>query len=223
MNMKALIAYDKIRRLILNGTKRPGTRLILAELEQELQIGRGPIREALMRLDRSGLVKNIPYKGAIVENPPTLKEIRWLYELRVSIELKLAVEAMRNLTEEDFKELDELYKKMLLLSKTGENFFNLDRAFHRRIYQASRLPHLCMIVQKLLESVEVFLNLYHYDQSDCTHFVQEHAIILKALREKDADTLCKTLEDNINGGLNLIGKEYGPLGFSAGEWSTNVK
>ena len=52
--MKSLIAYEKIRDMILSGIKRPGTRLILSELEEELGIGRGPIREALMRLDRSG-------------------------------------------------------------------------------------------------------------------------------------------------------------------------
>ncbi|PID74193.1 MAG: GntR family transcriptional regulator, partial [Desulfobacterales bacterium] len=61
--MKSLRAYEKIRDMILRGRKLPGTRLVIADLEQELGIGKGPIREALMRLDRSGLVKNIPYKG----------------------------------------------------------------------------------------------------------------------------------------------------------------
>ena len=53
--MKSLQAYEKIRDMILTGVKLPGTRLVLSELEAELGIGRGPIREALMRLDRSGL------------------------------------------------------------------------------------------------------------------------------------------------------------------------
>jgi DNA-binding GntR family transcriptional regulator len=43
-NIKSLKAYEKIRNLILSGAKLPGTRLVLAELEQELNIGRGPIR-----------------------------------------------------------------------------------------------------------------------------------------------------------------------------------
>ena len=75
-NIKSLRAYEKIRNLILSGAKLPGTRLVLAELEQELDMGRGPIREALMRLDRSGLVRNVPYKGAIVATPPKLKEMK---------------------------------------------------------------------------------------------------------------------------------------------------
>ena len=207
-NVKALIAYDLIRNLILSGTKLPGTRLVLAELEEELQIGRGPIREALMRLDRSGLVKNIPYKGAIVASPPKLKEMRYLYELRVNIEIKLALEAMENLTPEDFNDLEKLYEQMQKLPESCENFFTLDRIFHRRMYEASKLPHLCLIVHKLLESVEVFLSLYNYEPQDCSHFIEEHALILKALREKNAKVLCETLENNILGGLSLIDKQY---------------
>ena len=58
MLMKSIVAYDAIKDKILVGEKLPGTRLILSELEVELGIGRVPIREALMRLDRSGLVRN---------------------------------------------------------------------------------------------------------------------------------------------------------------------
>ena len=115
--MKSLRAYEKIRDMILSGVKLPGTRLVLSELETELGIGRGPIREALMRLDRSGLVKNIPYKGAIVATPPTQKEILHIYELRADLEAKLAIEAIDNLStfyessEEDDNAEPEWFKK----------------------------------------------------------------------------------------------------------------
>ena len=108
--MKSLQAYEKIRDMILTGVKLPGTRLVLSELEAELGIGRGPIREALMRLDRSGLVKNIPYKGAIVATPPTQKEILHIYDLRADLEAKLAVEAIDKLTDSDILKLEELHR-----------------------------------------------------------------------------------------------------------------
>lgn len=210
-NIKSLRAYEKIRNLILSGAKLPGTRLVLAELEQELDMGRGPIREALMRLDRSGLVRNVPYKGAIVATPPKLKEMKYLYELRVNIESKLALESMNNMTEEDFADLEYLCEKMRDREGTCEHFFTLDQMFHRKMYEASNLHHLCYIVNKLLESVEIFLNIYKYETDDCEHFIQDHEIIIKALREKDSDTLLKTLERNILGGLELIDKEYNKI------------
>ncbi len=210
-NIKSLQAYTLIRNLILSGTKLPGTRLVLAELEQELQIGRGPIRDALMRLDRSGLVKNIPYKGAVVANAPKLKEIRFVYELRVDVELKLAREAMDNLAVEDFADLEALNAEMEPLYLTGGNFFSLDQRFHRRLYAAAQLPHLDLIAQKLLESVEIFLNIYHYEPSDCTLFVKEHKTIVQALKDKNFGLVESTLRANILGGLALIDRIYSEI------------
>lgn len=210
-NIKSLQAYEKIRNLILSGDKLPGTRLVLAELEEELKLGRVPIREALMRLERSGLVKHIPYKGAVVAPPPQLKEMKCLYELRVNIESKLALEAMDNLTEEDFMDLEFLCDKMKEHPKSCENFFTLDKIFHQKMYEASKLPHLCFIVNKLLESVEIFLNIHNYETNDCTKFIEEHETIIKLLREKNRENLLKTLKKNILGGLVLIDKEYSKI------------
>lgn len=161
-----------------------------------------------MRLDRSGLVKNIPYKGAIVATPPKIKEMRYLYEIRVCIESKLAIESMHNLNDEDYADLELIVEKMKKCPESGDNFFALDMMFHRRLYKASNLQHLCFIVNKLIESVEIFLNIYNYEAEDCTQLVEEHILILNALKNKDSELLIKTLEKNILVGLDLIDKEY---------------
>ena len=69
---KAITAYKLIRDGILCGEFLPGSRLVLMDLEKKLGLGRGPIRDALMRLDRSGLIEHIPFKGAIVKKPPSI-------------------------------------------------------------------------------------------------------------------------------------------------------
>ena len=50
--IKSLTAYEMIRNMILSGEALPGTRLVLTELEEKMGVGRGPIRDALMRLDK---------------------------------------------------------------------------------------------------------------------------------------------------------------------------
>jgi DNA-binding GntR family transcriptional regulator len=204
-SMKSLMAYEKIRDIILSGEKLPGTRLILSDLESELGIGRGPIREALMRLDRSGLVKNIPYKGALVATPPKQKEILHIYDIRVDLEVKLAQEAMSNLSPTDLAELEALHREML---EIPPNYYSLDRQFHNIIYQASDLPHLHSIVKKLILPVETFLNAYHHETADYQRFNQEHALILSALKEKNPEALKSALTKNIQGGLEIIEKTY---------------
>lgn len=207
-NMKYLKAYEKIRDLILSGKKLPGTRLVLADLEAELQIGRGALREALLRLDRSGLVRNVPYKGAVVASPPKQKEIEYIYKMRTDIETELALIAMENMNESDFQELEELHAQMVKLKSTNEGFFALDRQFHLYIAGRAELSHLYSILEKLLEFIEMFLSLYQYKANDCVRFNEEHARIIKALREKDAEVLTSLLKVNIQGGLGLVGEAY---------------
>ena len=206
--MKSLQAYEKIRDMILSGAKLPGTRLVLSELESELGIGRGPIREALMRLDRSGIVKNIPYKGAVVAMPPTRKEILHIYDLRADLEAKLAVEAIDNLTEGDFRKLEELLDQM---DQLPSNHYQLDRQFHKIICDASNLPHLCNIAQALVQSVESVLNIYRREKSHSLKFNKEHRAIFDALKSKKPEQVKKALEINIKGGLEVIKDTYSKL------------
>lgn len=206
--MKSLQAYEKIRDMILTGFKLPGTRLVISELETELGIGRGPIREALMRLDRSGLVKNIPYKGAIVATPPTQKEILHIYDLRADLEGKLAVEAIDNLTEADFSKLEELIERMEALP---QNHYQLDREFHRVICAASNLPHLCNIAQALVQSVESVLNIYRREKDHCIKFNMQHRAILDALKRKDPEDVKAAFEINIKSGLEIIKDTFSKL------------
>jgi len=207
-SMKSLVAYRQIRDRILNGTKLPGTRLILQDLENELNIGKGPIREALMRLDKSGLVKNIPYKGAVVATPPQQNELFHIFDLRVDLEIKLALEAMDKLNETDFAVLDTLNKRM---HDFDEDYYQLDRQFHSIINEASGFSLLCNIAEKMIFSVETFLNPYPQGKENKERFNREHSQILEALRDKDPEKLKKNLASNIQGGLDIIKETYGRL------------
>lgn len=203
--MKSLRAYEKIRDMILKGTKLPGSRLIIADLEQELEIGKGPIREALMRLDRSGLVKNIPYKGAVVATPPTPREVLYIYELRKELESKLAVAALDNITEKDIKELEALHGKMMELPR---DHYQCDVKFHYCIYRAANLPHLFNIAKAYIFSVESVLNVYRRDQAHVKKFNAEHLDILNAVKYGDPQTLRKTMAQNIESGLAIVKETF---------------
>lgn len=205
--MKSLVAYQRIRDMIITREKLPGTRLVLSELEAETGIGRGSIREALMRLDRSGLVKNIPYKGAVVAESPKLKEVELIYDMRVNLEVPLALEAMHNLDEAGFTALEKISNQMEQVA-LDDGYFTLDRQFHALIYEYSHLPHLCLVVSKLMESVEIFLTCCKYDSADHARLNEEHGVILRALKENDEKRLSATLKSNIKNGLKIIKKIY---------------
>ena len=209
--IKSLQAYNLIRELILQGELLPGSRLVLADLEEKLNVGRGPIREALMRLDRSGLIQNLPYKGAVVAPLPSVREIQYMYDVRVQLECILATEAMNHAGEEEYRQLEEILRSM---EDTSDNslFFHPDREFHYTLYKMAGMPHLLNTASSLVDHVEIFLNSRYYGVQDQKMLMEQHKEILQAFRDKDAARLCESLKKNILIGLELIRQEMERMG-----------
>lgn len=210
--VKSVQAYNRIRELILRGELLPGSRLILADLEEKLDVGRGPIREALMRLDRSGLIQNLPYKGAEVAPLPTYREIRHIYELRAQLECILAREAMSNATEKEYAALEAILEKMEDATFENSFFFQPDREFHYTMYAMANMPHLLNTANSLVDHVEIFLNNRYYCAQDQQLLIEQHRAIFRAFCEKDAERLCASLRENILIGLQLIEQEMERMG-----------
>ncbi|MDR7529046.1 MAG: GntR family transcriptional regulator [Armatimonadota bacterium] len=79
------LVFRRLREAILSGRLAPGQRLRERELEVMLGVSRTPIREALRRLEREGLVTTVPYRGPVV-TLPTVEDARELYEARAALE-----------------------------------------------------------------------------------------------------------------------------------------
>ena len=58
------IVFENIREAILEGTLRPGERLMEIQLAEQLGVSRTPVREAIRKLELEGLVVMLPRKGA---------------------------------------------------------------------------------------------------------------------------------------------------------------
>lgn len=207
VTVKSLTAYNMIRERIITGELLPGTRLVLTELEEKLGLGRVPVREAIMRLDKTGLVQNIPYKGAVVNSPPSFREMETIYEMRVLVETTMAMEAVELATEDDIRELEAILAEMRDTWQDAPLFFDVDRSFHIKIYSISKMRHLQIMDDRLLDHAEIFLNTRYYDADDKKMLLEQHRQIVDAMRNKDKEQLCATLRANILIGLELIKTE----------------
>jgi len=81
--------YEQLRDEILSGAAQPGTQLVEARIAAELGVSKTPVREALIRLQRDGLVAIEPYRGARVIEPSPA-DVREILELRVLLEAHVA-------------------------------------------------------------------------------------------------------------------------------------
>jgi len=79
------IAYERISQALLERTIEPGARLVMDQLAEQLDISRTPVRDALLRLEREGLIEPSGRRGFVVRAVSEL-DIVHLYEAREAVE-----------------------------------------------------------------------------------------------------------------------------------------
>jgi DNA-binding GntR family transcriptional regulator len=99
--------YESLRREILSGTIPPATRLVRRDLGKRLGVSTIPVTEALLRLERDGLVESRPRSGTRVR-PLSLEAVRNDQVLREALECQAARLCAENVNEDQVRELYDL-------------------------------------------------------------------------------------------------------------------
>ena len=93
------IVYEELKRQILVGEIAPGTRMMEVELAEEMGVSRTPIREAIRKLEKEGLVTIEPRRGAYASEI-SVKDMVDVLEVRQDLEGMAAALAAEKVTEE---------------------------------------------------------------------------------------------------------------------------
>ncbi len=180
------VASDRIRGQILDGTLKPGERLVEDKLSAELGVSRVPVREALLGLAREGLVRLEPRRGASVAEV-TPRIVDELVEVRALLEGLNARLAARRHDPEIVALLRDTLDRGNAASKDGtsEELSRLNAEFHERLTEASRNSVLADTMRSLRErtSLAFALNSRPRARDDW----QEHAGILAAVISGDEE------------------------------------
>jgi len=133
------LAYDELRKRILDNFYSPGYQALEGELALQLGISRTPVREALIRLEKEGLLEIIPRHGVrILPVSPTV--MREIYEILTALESAAAeLVANRRPSEEELQPLVQASKDMAkaLRADDLDAWAEADERFHRRLIEMS--------------------------------------------------------------------------------------
>ncbi len=176
---------------IVTGVFPAGSKISEPELARQFAVSRGPLREAMMRVEALGLVERIPHVGArvVALSPGKLAEI---YAVREALEGMAARQACAHITEEELDGLDHLLRQHQehIEEVDGASYFHQhgDFDFHYRIIKASRNSKL---ISLLCDELYHLLRMYRY-QSPRSHArperaLNEHVQILSAIRDRDGE------------------------------------
>ncbi|AIW18745.1 GntR family transcriptional regulator [Vibrio coralliilyticus] len=207
-NTKSESLTEILIEAIVEGSLEPGSKISEPELAKRFEVSRGPLREAIMRLEGLGLIERIPHVGArvITFSPEKLVEI---YAVREALEGMAARLAARYISQEELLSLELLLAKHSkhIDEVAGASYFHQegDFDFHYRIIQASRNSKLIAL---LCDELYHLLRMYRYQspraQSRPKEALNEHKFILQAIRNRDEELAEMLMRRHISGSRRLI-------------------
>ena len=183
-------AFSKIVQAITAGEIAPGERISEAKLARQLGISRGPLREALGRLE-GRLVERKPRIGVRVIDL-TLEDLKHLMSVREALEGMATRLAAQHMTDRELKSLRDLLSRHgrdpSVLSPHGYFQKTADDDFHLRVVRGARNPRL---EQLLMQELYYQLRMYRFKSSGQPGRAQaaysEHVAIAEALAARDSD------------------------------------
>ncbi len=181
-------AYKQLEEMIVTLQLEPGAVLAEAELGEQLQIGRTPIREALHRLAREGLVLILPRKGILVTEINPSKQLL-LLEVRRELERLMSRTASIRSTDAERKEFRRIAKGMQQAAGKNDDvkFMRHDSELNILIAQASHNEYAARAIQAIQGLSRRFWYVHYKQTADMPLCARLHADLAQRIADGDAN------------------------------------
>ncbi|MCL1854912.1 MAG: GntR family transcriptional regulator [Clostridia bacterium] len=180
------IAYETLKQAIVTGVIPTGTRLVETEYADLMHISRTPLREALRKLERDGLVEYVPRRGVMVR-AFTIADVEEIYTIRNALEMLTLPAIINNATAEDIRSLREKLNQMDTLEEQNDidRLSPLARAFHVEMARISRLSRILRAIEGQDEYITRFsaLSIAMESRRHAAH--REHHRLVDLVERKD--------------------------------------
>jgi GntR family transcriptional regulator, rspAB operon transcriptional repressor len=207
-------AHREIRRRIIFGDLRGGETFNVPALARELKVGRTPLREALQRLAREGLVRILPRKGILVADL-SFDTLRLVFEARAPVEEQVARCAALRAEPADVERMRATLEPVerLIDQKQFRALVDADDGFHRALAGTARNPLLSQMLETLyaLGIRFWYVTLAQRPPDDIKAEMALHREVLEAVAEHDPDKAAHAMLTAIGGFPYRVGEVLGGL------------
>jgi GntR family transcriptional regulator, rspAB operon transcriptional repressor len=198
--------YEAIETAIVRCELGPGTVLGDRQLAEVLGVSRTPVRDALHRLESSGLVERRGRMGWMVSTF-ALQDVRELFELRRIFE-PLGLERLSETWEEAVvRELSHSFEKFpeRLTRDLLPDYLHEDRRFHKEIVGCSRNGRIIRFygtVEKQIDRIRHYLSYNYEGRVEAS--LKEHREICAAIAAHDLSAATEALDNHLRNVEELI-------------------
>ena len=178
-------AYHLIKHKIITLELEPLSVIDERSLQEELGLGRTPIREALHRLAAEGLVFIAPRRGMFVAEI-SITDLAKLFEVRMVLEGFCARLAAQRITEDHLAQMEEVIQELeQVADDDGKVLMEIDERFHTLLYQAADNKFLTETLDRLHALSFRLWHLALDRLGDVRGAMEQHIAITEALKAGD--------------------------------------
>ncbi|GGM41871.1 GntR family transcriptional regulator [Microbacterium saperdae] len=196
--------YEVLLSQFMDGIRGAGEPLNIGALSRELNVSPTPLREALARLEHTGLVHREALRGYRVAPMMSLTEVRQLRDARLLLEPHLAAEATARATDAFVDSLEETVRDFESTIDHADRetegfriYWRSDDRFHRLIAAHAGNPFLENAYTTLAGQIQRFRLFSKLGRTGAKWAAPEHRAILDAIRSRDADLATERMREHI--------------------------
>lgn len=197
--MKNEIVYDYLCNAIFNGELKPGERIIIRKIGQQLEVSDIPVREAIKMMVAVGLVDSTPHAGAVVKDI-SIEDRKEMLMILTELQCLAAVNAVDWITDKELRSMENIVEKANRLIKKGSyhKYIELNREFHLLIVKATPFRILENMMLGLYMKTDSVTDVFFRSESEIIDSNDQHKNIIDALRKKDKSKLTRMIKNHMD-------------------------
>jgi Transcriptional regulators len=199
------VTYNKIRDDIMNMTLEPGTDVSVQKLSERYGVSRTPVREAVVRLQQSGLLEIYPQRKTVVSKID-LQRVREEWFIRTSLESAVIDEFIHKCSELVADTMQELINKQKknMNKESFREFYHRDNRFHQLIFETAGEGLSWYTIENVASHYNRIRLLNGKMRDMNQSVIEEHEKIIQAARKRDVELMRKEVMKHSNNLLEQV-------------------
>ena len=201
--------FDSLKKAIIRGNMSPGEWLVESHIAETIGISRTPVREAIHKLEREGLIERQP-RGGFTVLGLSRDDIEETFGIRAVLEGYAARQAAIKHSKEELEVLEskiEEFEKCLHRNQLNK-LAQINTEFHDMLYDMSKSPKLIHLINSLKDQIFRFRQMILKEAKMAKVSNEDHKQMLKLIRRRDANGVELLVRDHILRGQEVVLKDY---------------
>lgn len=202
--------YHRLKQDIISGRCSEGTRLVEAELAEQMQVSRTPVREAIRKLESDGLVEALPRRGVVVTSLKA-SDIIEIYRIRQALEVLAFQAASERITDEELAAVHLCLErsKIHLAEGNCQAFYDDSESFTDLMVLACKMPRVIQLIDTYRVQLRRFRRVTLSRPLRQKQALEEHLAIFGAVTARDVERVGYLVRDHLDHALEVFWKSHG--------------